>query len=64
WTIAIVAAAAALGVRRLVGPHAPIPLAAAVLIPYGIIYLGGTSLLKMPEARSLGSLLARFTSKG
>ncbi len=64
WGTAIVAAAAALGVRRLVGPHAPIPLAIAVLIPYGIIYVGGTLLLKMPEARSLGSLLSRFISKG
>ncbi len=64
WAIAIGSAAVALGVRWAVGPHAPILLAVAVLVPYGIIYIGGTSLLKLPEARSLGSLLSRFTSKG
>jgi len=63
WTIAIVAAAAGWAVRLAIGPHSPIPTAIAVLIPYGAVYLGGTMLLKLPEAKSLGGMLARFSSR-
>jgi putative peptidoglycan lipid II flippase len=63
WGIALAAAAAAWGIRSIVHLHRPIPLAIAVLIPYGVIYLGATYLVRLPEARSAAGIFARFAGR-
>ena len=63
WTVAAASAGIAWAVRWAAGPHRPILLAIVVLIPYGIVYLGVTFALKLPEAKSLGAMFSRFTSK-
>ncbi|MGC1839392.1 MAG: murein biosynthesis integral membrane protein MurJ [Candidatus Acidiferrales bacterium] len=63
WSVAIAAAAAGWAVRHVLPFHRPIPVAIVVLIPYGLIYLGATFALQLPEARSLGALLARFSAR-
>ena len=63
WLIAIAAACAAAGIRRAIGHHHPVIIAGAVLIPYGVIYIAGTMLIGLPEAKTLGGFAARFTSK-
>ncbi len=51
WTAAAVAAAAAWGVKTLIGTQHPIVVAVAVLGPYGLIYFGMTWLLRVEEFR-------------
>jgi putative peptidoglycan lipid II flippase len=63
WSLAVGAAAAGWAIRWAIGPHPPILTAAAVLVPYGIIYIGGTMLLNLPEAKSFGALFALFSSR-
>ena len=63
WSVAAGAAGIAWAVRWAAGPHRPILLAILVLIPYGVVYLGATFALKLPEAKSLGAMFSRFTSK-
>jgi putative peptidoglycan lipid II flippase len=53
WAAALLAAAAAWGVHRALGPRSPIPLALVVLGMYGAIYFAATLLLKLPEAQSV-----------
>jgi putative peptidoglycan lipid II flippase len=53
WTAAIAAAAAAWGVRLLAPPLHPALAAAVILIPYGAVFLGGTLLMRLPEASAL-----------
>jgi putative peptidoglycan lipid II flippase len=63
WSLAAAAAAVGWAIRWAIGARPPILTAAAVLLPYGIIYIGGTMLLKLPEAKSFGALFARFSSR-
>ena len=63
WSLAVGAAAVGWAIRWAIGPRPPILMAAAVLLPYGMIYIGGSMLLNLPEAKSLGGLFARFTSR-
>jgi putative peptidoglycan lipid II flippase len=63
WSLAVGAAAVGWTIRWAIGARPPILTAAAVLLPYGIIYIGGTMLLKLPEAKSFGALFARFSSR-
>ena len=53
WCAAIVAAAAAWGVKLLVGVAHPILLALLALTPYGLVYFGLTTLLSVPESRTV-----------
>ena len=53
WCSALVAAAAAWGVKLLVGVAHPIPLAILALIPYGLVYFGLTTSLSIPESRTV-----------
>ena len=53
WAAALLAAAAAWGAHRALGPRSPIPLAVVVLGIYGAIYFAATLLLKLPEAQSV-----------
>jgi putative peptidoglycan lipid II flippase len=63
WILALVAGCVGFGIHRAVGDHHPVLVAGAVLIPYGVIYIGGTLLIGLPEAKTLGGFAARFTSK-
>ena len=53
WTSAGVAAAAAWGVKTLIGARHPIVVAAAVLAPYGLVYFAMTWLLRVEELRQV-----------
>jgi putative peptidoglycan lipid II flippase len=61
WTSAVVGAAVAWGIKLVLPIHDPIVVAAAVLVPYGLVYLGLTMMIGVPEARTA---LARVTSRG
>jgi putative peptidoglycan lipid II flippase len=58
WAGALLAAAAAWGIRLLVGERHPAIIAALVLVPYGLLYFGITFAMKLPEAQQL---VGRFT---
>ncbi|MFL6335012.1 MAG: murein biosynthesis integral membrane protein MurJ [Pyrinomonadaceae bacterium] len=58
WAVAVVSAAAAWGLRLLLGNLHPIILAALVLTPYGLLYFALTSLWGLPESRAV---VGRFT---
>ncbi len=51
WSAAAVAAAAAWGVKAVIGAHAPYTEAVAVLVPYGVVYFAMTYLLHVEECR-------------
>ena len=51
WGSAAVAAALAWGAKLAVGPLHPIVLAAIVLGVYGVVFIGATLALRVPEAR-------------
>jgi putative peptidoglycan lipid II flippase len=51
WLSALVAAATAFAIKIALPPAHPIVVAAAVLAPYGVIYLGLTLITGVPEAR-------------
>ncbi len=51
WALAFAASAAAYGIKLAVGTNHPLPLAVVALGLYGVIYLGGSVLLGIPEAK-------------
>ena len=53
WIAAAVGAAVGWAIKLFLGPHHPLVVAIAVLIPYGLVYFGITSFLGLPEARVL-----------
>jgi putative peptidoglycan lipid II flippase len=54
WAPALLGAGAGWGVLLLLGDRlGPIATAVAVLLPFGMMYLGGTLLLRVPLARRL-----------
>jgi len=53
WLSAALAAAAAWGVKLLVGPRPAIVLAILTIVPYGLVYFGAAAVLGVPEVRSL-----------
>ena len=53
WIAAAAGAAVGWAIKLVLGPHHPFVVAIAVLIPYGLVYFGITSLLGLPEARAL-----------
>jgi putative peptidoglycan lipid II flippase len=60
WLAALTGSATGLLIDRGVSHHDPIVVAAAVLLPYGVVYLGATWLLGIKETRSyLGRILLR-----
>jgi putative peptidoglycan lipid II flippase len=61
WGVAITAAAAGYGLKATLGTRHPLPLAFVVLVPYCGIYLGGTFLLGVREARSIFNAVLRQT---
>ena len=58
WLSAAASAAVAWGIRLLLGPFHPIPLAVLVLTPYGLLYFALTSAWGLPESRAV---VGRFT---
>jgi len=59
WLLAIAGGAAAWGVRIVLPPMHPALAAAAILGPYGLLYMAGAFLRDIPEARALLSRVAR-----
>lgn len=60
WTAALVAAAVGWSIRHFLGQVSPIPLAVAVLGPYGIIYFAATSMLGLEEGLTFfGRMMTR-----
>jgi putative peptidoglycan lipid II flippase len=53
WTAAALAAGVAWGVKLIVGHRHPVLTAMAVLAPYGVVYFGVTSLMGIPEAKTV-----------
>lgn len=58
WLSAAASAAVAWGIRFLLGPVHPIPLAVLVLTPYGLLYFALTSAWGLAESRAV---VGRFT---
>lgn len=59
WACALAAGAGAWGVKLLVSAAPPLVKAAAVLGPYGLVYLGGALALGVPEADAAAAALRR-----
>jgi putative peptidoglycan lipid II flippase len=53
WIAALVSAAGAWAIKLEIGQHRPRLTAIAILIPYGLLYFGITSVLKVPEAQQV-----------
>jgi putative peptidoglycan lipid II flippase len=53
WLSAMVGAACAWGIRLALDPHQPQIAALVILVPYGLVYLGMTSVLGIEEAKGL-----------
>ncbi|HEV2863401.1 MAG TPA: murein biosynthesis integral membrane protein MurJ [Pyrinomonadaceae bacterium] len=58
WAVAILCAAVAWGLKLLLAGLHPIPLAALVLTPFGLLYFAATSLWGVEESRAV---VGRFT---
>ena len=61
WLAAAAAAAAAWGVKELVGARPAILLAVLTIVPYGAVYFGVTAAIGVPE---VGEALGRLWSNG
>lgn len=59
WSLALLAAAAGWGTNHLIGPHGPLFTGAIVLGAFGVTYLAGAYLLKVPQLASVARLLNR-----
>ena len=59
WTAALLGAAAGWAIKSALPVDQPIVVAAAVLIPYGLVYLVLTLILQIVEARNVANILAR-----
>ena len=59
WALALTAAAAGWGVWRLLGHRGPLVVGAAVLGTFGLVYLTGAAVLKVPQLASLRRLSPR-----
>ncbi|HKR32630.1 MAG TPA: lipid II flippase MurJ, partial [Terriglobales bacterium] len=59
WLAAALSAGGAWGIKLAIGHHRPLIMAVAILIPYGLVYFGITSLLKIPEAQTVLKRLKR-----
>lgn len=61
WLAAVIAAAAAWGVKLALHPQRPIRAAVLILVPYGAVYLGCTALFGVQQA---GGLVRRVLRRG
>lgn len=62
WLAAALAAAAAWGVKVLVGPRSAILLAVLTIVPYGVVYFASTAALGIPEVRTMLTRVMRRLS--
>ena len=62
WIAALLGAAAAWGTRSI-APASPWPRAIAVLGTFGLVYLGGALLLRVPEAQAAVARVARLLGR-
>ncbi|MEO8434860.1 MAG: murein biosynthesis integral membrane protein MurJ [Pyrinomonadaceae bacterium] len=53
WLAAACGAATGWGIKLVLGDRHPLIVALAVLIPYGLVYFGITSILGLPDSRAL-----------
>jgi putative peptidoglycan lipid II flippase len=60
WTAAIAGAVAAWLVKLALGPRDPLVVAALVLLPYGLIYIGATYGWRVPEIQVFVERLVRL----
>ncbi|MDE3155350.1 MAG: murein biosynthesis integral membrane protein MurJ [Acidobacteriota bacterium] len=60
WGAAAAGAAVAWSIKLLIPFSQPIAVAAVTLVPYGLVFLGGTMLLRVPESHTA---LRRVTSR-
>lgn len=60
WGAAIFAALAGFALKRVLPFHAPLLVGPAVLVPYGVLYLGLTQLMGIS---TVGGLMRRFTRR-
>ena len=63
WISAALSAAAAWGIKLLIGHQRPRIAALAVLVPYGVLYFVITSLLRIPEAQTMVRRLTRLSAR-
>ncbi len=63
WFAALLAAAAAWGIKLSFPQVSPVLAAIIVLGPYGILYFGLTGLLNVAESRAVASKLLRFPTR-
>jgi len=60
WGVAVASAAAAWMIKLAIGPQHPVLAAVLVLSPYGLLYVGMTSVIGVSEARIVLKRLARL----
>jgi putative peptidoglycan lipid II flippase len=61
WCSAVISAGLGWAIKLAVRHRHPIIVAIAVLIPYGVAYFGLTSILGIPEARTVLGRVRRLT---
>ena len=59
WTAAIAGAAAAWAAKLWIPPLPPVVAALLIIGPYGVVFLGATAALGIPDAWSAWSIIAR-----
>ncbi|HEX3558557.1 MAG TPA: murein biosynthesis integral membrane protein MurJ [Pyrinomonadaceae bacterium] len=64
WLAAALSAAVAWGLKLALGPIHPIPLAALVLTPYGLLFFALTSAFGLPESRAVVGRVLRMLRLG
>ncbi len=60
WASAAAAAAAGWGVKLVLGDQHPVLVALLVLVPYGVVYLGMSVALRIPEVGAFTARVRRF----
>jgi hypothetical protein len=63
WSVALIAAAGAYGIKSAVGTNHPLPLAVVSLGVYGAVYWLGTLVTGVEEVREIGAQLFRRLPK-
>jgi putative peptidoglycan lipid II flippase len=63
WVAAVLGGITAWLIKLVVSPQPPILAAAAILVPYGLMYLGVTYAWRMPEAQAFGGRATRILGR-
>ena len=62
WSAATLAAAAAWGLKLVLPPLHPVFVAACVIAAFGVVFLGATVAMRVPEATALAVRITRRRS--